>query len=169
MNYTLMPSLEHIALVKVATTLWNQDDIRALIEKFYSEIVSGRRIREKWQVIEDKVVEKLPQLSQPEPLKSEILGFIKPIGSQILKWLEYHIKNCQLHMKLPNLCWTPEGTVDKKKTAEVLSKDENLDITRRYELACIYCLEDDIPELWNKIPKNHRIIYYKEDPIKVCQ
>ncbi|KAG8191714.1 hypothetical protein JTE90_008779 [Oedothorax gibbosus] len=54
MNYTLTLSLEHTALVKIATVLWNQDDIRALVKKFYfqSSIFSERQ--REWQVVEDK-------------------------------------------------------------------------------------------------------------------
>lgn len=170
MNYALKPSFEHMALIKIAVTLWNQDDIRALMAKFYFPLLGSER-REKWQEIEDKVIEKVLQLPQPGPLKEKILSFIRPIGLQILKWLEYHRENCYFCIKLPNeLCWTPQGTVDKKKTAGMLIKDENLDITRRYKLACIYCLENDIPELWNKIPENRRKSFYsEEDPRKVRQ
>ncbi len=172
MNYTLTPSLKHIALVKIATTLWNQDNIRALMAKFYFPLLGSER-REKWQEIEDKVVEKVPHLPQPEPLKEEILGFIKPVGLQILKWMEYHrdlLNGGYVKRNLSRLFWTPQGTVDKKKTAEILIKDESLDITKRYKLACIYCLEDDVPELWNKIPENRRKSFYsEEDPRKVRQ
>ncbi|WP_265040588.1 hypothetical protein [Wolbachia endosymbiont (group A) of Ectemnius continuus] len=162
MNYTLMPSLEHGALIRTAITSWNQSDIRALMTEFYFPLLGSER-REKWQEIEDKVIEKIPQLPQPEPLKKEILGFVKPIGLQILKWMEYHDENCYLGIDLPNeLCWTPQGAVDKKKTAEALIKDENLDITRRYRLACIYCLEDDVRELWNSMPQRKKAAFYNE-------
>ncbi|RDD35197.1 hypothetical protein Wcon_00664 [Wolbachia endosymbiont of Cylisticus convexus] len=171
MNYILKPSLEHITLVKIAITLWNQDDIRALTARFYfrSLILSERR--KEWQVVEDRVIEKIPGLLLPGPLEKKVLNFIKPIGLEILKWREYHDQNSYLGIDLPNeLCWTSQGTVDQKKTAEVLIKDENLDITIRYRLACIYCLEDDIRELWNKIPENRRKSFYsEEDPRKVRQ
>lgn len=171
MNYILKPSLEHITLVKIAITLWNQDDIRALTARFYfrSLILSERR--KEWQIVEDRVIEKIPGLLLPGPLEKKVLNFIKPIGLEILKWREYHDQNFYLGIDLPNeLCWTSQGTVDQKKTAEVLIKDENLDITIRYRLACIYCLEDDIRELWNKIPENRRKSFYsEEDPRKVRQ
>ncbi|WP_353274478.1 hypothetical protein [Wolbachia endosymbiont (group A) of Ennomos erosarius] len=163
MNYTFTPSLERMTLVKIATMLWNQDDTRALTARFYfrSLILSERQ--KEWQEIEDKVIEKVPELLLPEPLNKKVLNFIKPIGLEILKWREYHDQNSYLGIDLPNeLYWTPQGTVDKKKTAEVLIKDESLDITRRYRLACIYYLEDDILQLWNKIPENRRKSFYSE-------
>lgn len=33
----------------------------------------------------------------------------------------------------------------------MLVKKQNVDISMRYKLACIYCLEDDIPELWDRL------------------
>ncbi|WP_419215007.1 hypothetical protein [Wolbachia endosymbiont of Rhagoletis cingulata] len=174
MNYTLMPSLEHMAFIRIATTLWNQDDIGALTAKFYfrSLILSERR--REWQTIEDEVIGKVPGLLLPESMKKRALYFIKPIGLEILKWKEYHEDLLSdrrfVRKNLNRLCWTPQGTVDKKKTAEVLIKDENLDITKRYKLACIYCLENDILELWNKMPESRRKSFYnEEDPRYVNQ
>ncbi|XP_067130146.1 uncharacterized protein [Centruroides vittatus] len=164
MNYTLTPQLKHIALVKIATTLWNQDDIRALMAKFYFPLLDSE-IREKWQEIEDKVIERVSQLSQPEPLKKEILGFIKPIGLQILKWIEYHrnfLTGSYVKKNLSRLFWTRQGTVDKKKTAEALIKNESIDITSCYRLACIYCLEGDVRELWDSMPERKKTAFYND-------
>ncbi|KAG8192653.1 hypothetical protein JTE90_009684 [Oedothorax gibbosus] len=66
--------------------------------------------------------------------------------------------------------WTPQGTIDKKKTAEALIKDESLDITKRYKLACIYCLKSDVDGLWNNIPEDQKKSFYSEkDPGDVRQ
>ncbi|KAL7634704.1 UNVERIFIED_CONTAM: hypothetical protein RMT77_015081 [Armadillidium vulgare] len=170
-SYILRPSLEHITLVKIAITLWKQYDIRALTARFYfRSTILSERLKE-WQVVEDKVIEKIPELLLPGPLKKKVLDFIKPIGLEMIKWREYYDQNSYLGIDLPNeLCWNSQGTIDQKRTAEVLIKDGNLDINIRYRLACIYCLENDIRELWNKIPENHRKSFYsEEDPSEVRQ
>lgn len=158
MNYILKPSLEHITLVKIAAILWNLPDVRALMMKFCLPLQPCEESpsRKKWQAVEEIVIEKVSKLPQPRHLQEKVLGLVKPIGLQILKWIEYHCKNF-LGVNLPNeFCWMAQGTLDKKKTAGVLIKDEQMDITERYNLACIYCLEEDIPKLWNKIPENRR-------------
>lgn len=184
MNFILKPSLEHIALVKVSAVLWNQPDIRALMVKFSNFPLfphvddehcfmpdSERKII--WQKIEDKVTEKMTQLTIPISLKDKMLGYIQSVGLQILRWMEVHHRKrkCCVNLDLPNeFCWTSQGIIDKKKTAEMFIRDHSIDVTTRYKLACIYCLEDDILELWNELSENDRKYFYNEhDPSKVPQ
>lgn len=168
MDYILKPSTEKQELVKKAIELWNQDDIRDLIKKFYFLLFDGNKQKE-WQKIEDKVAEKVSQLVLTESLKEKILGFIKPIGLQIIKWRKYHEDFLSARKFIRNsinkIYWTPEGTIDKKKTAQELVKDEGLDVVQLYKLACIYCLEDEIKELWEQVPKRtQEYIYNKGQP-----
>lgn len=154
MNFVLKPSLEHIALVKIVVSLWNQNDVMTLMVNLRSPLC----IRdEEWQKIEDRVIEKVPQLLLPELLKETLISFVKPIGLQIFKWMQHVCKVFDLHVDLVAvLCWTSQGTIDRKKTAEVLITYENLDILKRFIFASIYCLEDSILELWKKMPQNLR-------------
>ena len=150
MNYIVKPSLEHIALVKTASTLWIQSDIRLLI-KFNFSLVGADQFRE-WQKIENRVTNRVSQLPLPEVSKEKIIAFIKPIGLEILKWMEYHCIG-YIQVDLPtDFSWKAQGTIDRKKTAEMLIKNKNLDICKRYKLACVYCLENEISVLWNEIP-----------------
>lgn len=55
--------------------------------------------------------------------------------------------------------WTPQGIIDEKKTAKLLIKDDSIDITTLYKMSCVYCLEDDIPKLWNKVPEDRKKIF----------
>lgn len=170
MNYILKPSLEHIALVKLATTLWNPHDIRDLMTKFCIPLHNSE-LRKKWQKIEDIILEKVSQLPLPELLKKKTLDFIRHIGFQILNWVEYHRDKFGFNIGIPDeFYWLPRGAVDKKKMAEVLIRDEDIDITTRYKLACNYCLEKNIPELWDRIPEDRKMFFYnEEDPLYVLQ
>lgn len=162
MKYILKPTLEDIALVKVVVILWNQDDIRALLNELSFPLSVSDRT-EKWQDIEFKVILKVLQLPQPKLLTKKMLGFISPIGTQILNWMKHHADRF-FNIKLPNeLCWTPQGTVDRKRTAEMLVKDDNLDIITRYKLACVYCLEDCVSEMWNELPQRKKESFYNEN------
>ncbi|GFY52557.1 ANK_REP_REGION domain-containing protein [Trichonephila inaurata madagascariensis] len=50
------------------------------------------------------------------------------------------------------LHWTLLGIIDVKKTAKAVISDEHLLITRRYKIACTYCLKDEIQMLWRELP-----------------
>lgn len=170
MNYILKPSLEHIAIVKVATTLWNPHDIRNLMAQFCIPLHT-RQLRKKWPKIEGIILGKVSQLPLPELLKKKTLSFIRHIGIEILNWIEYHCDKLGFNIGIPDVFyWIPRGAVDKQKTAEVLIRDEGIGITTRYKLACTYCLEESIPDLWNKIPEDCKMHFYsEEDPIYVMQ
>ena len=156
MKFVPEPSLEHFALVKIVIALWNRSDVRCSIAKFSFRLPVWNRLEE-WQNIEVRVMEKVPRLPLPKFLNERIKSFVRPIGIQILKWIEYHREDHYIQINLPaEICWTPQGTIDKRKTAEILVKEEKLDITIRYNLACIYCLENNISELWSKVPKSFR-------------
>ena len=125
MNFTLMPSLEYFALAKVAILLWNEKGIRIHFIQKNPVTVSGIPIlrnhrRKEWQKIEEKVIENASQLLLPEFLKQKMINFIYPIGVQILNWVEYHNENPYFGIDLPDeFCWTPQGTIDLKRTAEM--------------------------------------------------
>lgn len=162
MNFILKPSLEHIALVKVVVRLWNQDDIKDLISKFCFPFC-GSELKDEWPKIEDRVKEKVIQLPLPVLLKDKTLSFIKPIGFKILRWLKHH-GDAFSYIDLPHeFQWTPQGTIDEKKTAQMLIKDVSIDITTRYKISCIYCLENDILNLWNKVPEDSKKSLYWEE------
>ncbi|GFR11651.1 ANK_REP_REGION domain-containing protein [Trichonephila clavata] len=170
MNYTFVPSPEHKTLVEAAIKLWNEDDVRSLVSRFYFPLILSKRMSE-WQKIENKVVEKVSKLPLAKPLKEKLLCFIRPVGLQILTWVDFHDNRFSFVTMLPDeFFWTPQGTIDKKKTAEALIKDESLDITKRYKLACIYCLKSDVDGLWNNIPEDQKKSFYSEkDPGDVRQ
>ncbi|GIX99037.1 uncharacterized protein CDAR_519011 [Caerostris darwini] len=102
------------------------------------------------------------------------ITLIPPVGSEILKWKYFHDEF--LNKKLfeffltRKLCWTSLGTIDYKKTAELLVRGPELDLVKRYKLACVYCLRDDIQSLWESLSeKDQNLFYNEEDANKVGQ
>lgn len=159
MNYILMPSLEHIALLKIVITLWNRDYIQDLVSQFYFTPLIISETRKEWKKIEDKVSEKIQELPLPKLLKKQLPNFVEAIGWQILTWKKCYrnlLGESYVTIYLRKLCWTLQGTVDKKKTVEILIKDESLHICKRYMLACTFCLEDYIYILWEQLKEPYK-------------
>lgn len=170
-----LPSLEDIALFKIAASLWNQYGIRDLLDEIFTNLPTFQDnydvIKGRYLEIENEVLENMMQLTMPTCFKEKILGYIQTIHLQIFMWMQYHLSYCDLDLGLPNeLSWTSYGTIDKKKTAEVLISDDSIDVATRYKLACIYCLEDDIRKLWDEIPDSQKKLFYSvKDPYTVFQ
>ncbi|GIX83527.1 uncharacterized protein CEXT_770661 [Caerostris extrusa] len=55
--------------------------------------------------------------------------------------------------------WTSYGTVDLVRSAKVFIRDESLYVEHRFRLACDYCLEDDIPEIWAEVFENSSLYF----------
>ncbi|GBM48026.1 hypothetical protein AVEN_34356-1 [Araneus ventricosus] len=71
--------------------------------------------------------------------------------SSIYRWSE---------QKFTLICRS-EGTIDRTKTAEKIVRDENVDIKTRFQIACIYCLEDSVQSLWTTLDVNSETEEYE--------
>lgn len=155
-NCNLMFPLERMTLVVLAASLWNNASVRNLISKF-NFVRDWHELVERWVLIEFKVLEKAKLISLPNGLKSKLLVIIKPIGFEILTWMDFHVRCCGSGFVHPGeFCWSSAGTIDRKATAQMLLQNQTLDVKIRYALACIYCLQDDIPLLWQELDESYR-------------
>ncbi|GIY99757.1 uncharacterized protein CEXT_646871 [Caerostris extrusa] len=174
-NYNIMPSLKHMAFRTITATMWNQKDIKQLATEFCFQSMNGKTKNQLWHtVVEDTVKQNVRKLYMPESLISEVIKLVKPIGLEISKWIKFHISFLDdaqfVILILDKLSCTSLGTVNYKKTAEFIVRDEQLDLVKRYKLACVYCLESDIPALWEQLPRSDkRRFYCKDNPSKHIQ
>ncbi|GFQ77807.1 hypothetical protein TNCT_9341 [Trichonephila clavata] len=95
-------------------------------------------------------------------LKILLSSLVKPIGGRI----KYVIRKIYGDENLPNhfmsmISWTILVIIDEKKTAEAIIKDENLPLSKRYEISCTYCMHAEIPMLWHKLPQKNKSDYLK--------
>ncbi|GBM87465.1 hypothetical protein AVEN_9562-1 [Araneus ventricosus] len=166
LKYVLLLSLKEMALRRVAVILWSDSDILASISKFRTSWFSNEESEKEWrEIIEHNVKDKMLKLELPKSLTKQMIDIVRRIGLQIRRWKECqedYLRNDGEAIILPNsakLCWTTAGTIDYRKTAEELVRCDMLDLVQRYKLACINCLEDYIPLLWEELPEEMKVIY----------
>ncbi|GBN22952.1 hypothetical protein AVEN_115943-1 [Araneus ventricosus] len=154
LSNVLMLSLKEISLRRVAVILWNQHDILASIDSFDAE---------------DAVKDNISKLDLPPLLMEKIKYLVEPVGSDLHNWKWFHetylsttSERFNVHI-LEYLCWTVLGTVDYRKTAEKLIRCKMLDIVKSYKLACLYCLDDCIPVLWENLTEESKRYFYEEE------
>ncbi|XP_035228170.1 uncharacterized protein LOC118200323 [Stegodyphus dumicola] len=149
MEFILRPSLCRRSAISAIVALWNQKDIRCHILNY--EWSSDINKKAQWRFIEDKVIENILILPITQFAKQSLLDLVQLIGSHIFQWKEFHLF---LNINLPDsFCWTPYGTIDAKKTAEKLLKDENLSFVVHFRLACVYCIDSYIYSLWPQVQR----------------
>ncbi|GBL90444.1 hypothetical protein AVEN_180284-1 [Araneus ventricosus] len=166
----LLLSLKEMALRRVAVLLWSDSDISASILKFpfygYGNKEWEKILRE---TILDKVVDKASKLQLPKSLTKQMIDIVLAIGVEIRRWKDMHYDIFSIlfeDINLPvweKLCWTTGGTIDDRKTAEALVRCNVLDVETRFQLACLYCLEDYIPLLWEELPGEMKDLYQNEN------
>lgn len=135
--------LRHIASIKVAISLWNQ-------------IHTLRQGRDTWQEIEDEIKQNTGLLRLPRLLERELKCFIHPIRTEIVNWIIDEDNNPIFTAFIDRFCWTTRGAIDKKKTAEMFVRNEELCAADRYKLACKYSIESEIKKLWSTVPESER-------------
>ncbi|GFV46385.1 uncharacterized protein TNCV_3232741 [Trichonephila clavipes] len=168
MHYEV-PGLRFMALHKIAVTLWCSNDAVYMFRQFY-RLPPRKRKEKAWENVENTVVRKANNIKSKytfaENFETELLDAVKMVGYYIWNMKQYIDEGNFIPTGYPKiLCWTPHGTIDTGKSIAIVLKDERFSINRRYKLACIYCLQDDIRALWGQI--SLREFFYKEIPNEI--
>lgn len=110
-RFPQIPSLTELALLRIAISLWDQDDIRKLVAayEFSSRKFTDRE--QQWKkIIESRVKDKVSELAIPESLKNNLFGTIENVSCQILLWK--HCPNTIYYVSgLKKLSWTIHGSI----------------------------------------------------------
>ncbi|XP_055925291.1 uncharacterized protein LOC129957148 [Argiope bruennichi] len=151
-------SLGEMALRMVLSNSWHDFDILTSLQSIQFRSIYDGKFEDVCQPFVDQIKEKVYGLGLPESLKQKTTHLFKPLLLDILEWKVFHERfffNSGGHFDvsiLEQMCWTSVGSVDYQKTAEKLARVETLDVVKRYELTCLYCLLDYIPILWEELP-----------------
>ncbi|KAF8793067.1 hypothetical protein HNY73_004595 [Argiope bruennichi] len=149
-----MPTLSHLALVKVAIALYNDFGVETL-EAVFTDIQHGNsqaceQEKQKNQEMNYKRAKK-SLLFIPPHLRKSVLRAIHGLQFAVSHWQIHHTRSLQLKDGEYTILWRCDGTVDTIKTFEKLVLDKNIDIRKRFEIACMQCLEKQLPILWKEM------------------
>ncbi|GFW58545.1 ANK_REP_REGION domain-containing protein [Trichonephila clavipes] len=155
-----VPLLKFLTATRTVRILWSEYNVQNSVAKYF---FLGDRSHVKWNSIEEGLELKIKNdLILPKELKIILSSLVKPIGGRIKNVIR------QIYGKafLPNnfmsmISWTILGIIDKKKTAEAVIKDEDLPFSMRYEIACTYCMYDQLPMLCSKLHKKNKNCHSK--------
>ncbi|GBM34731.1 hypothetical protein AVEN_208891-1 [Araneus ventricosus] len=159
-----------MAIGRLAAALFKESNILASITNFHGEYPLSV---EDWrETVEDKLTDEISKLGLPKSLTKLVNDTAKPMGRQVESWKQFHEKYLhdshgeEIHFDIPileKLLWTAAGAVDYRKTAEELIRSDDIDIVKRYKLACLYCMEDYIRLFWKELPKENKKYFFGEE------
>ncbi|GFV14649.1 uncharacterized protein TNCV_2586221 [Trichonephila clavipes] len=148
MNF--VPSLEHLALIRVGIFIYQTPEFEKLKEKYRrnNKFVSSLPL--------EKLIQKVTSNSEvPIPIIGKLLEIIEPLSNEIESWrtamLDFGIHQ-QLH-----ICLTSSGSIDRIETAKKFVRSEDQNVVQRFALACNFWLTDDVLKMWNKASVDERM------------
>ncbi|GFU20733.1 uncharacterized protein NPIL_393181 [Nephila pilipes] len=145
MNFVL--SLEHIALVKVAVTIYNHPDFRDILRNCNRHLCEGLCCLDKR---EQFIKKKIPYYTLPVVLLPNLLSVIQSLHCEFQAWEDFHSSNFGYDFsQLNNICWNFLGAIDYEETAKRLVHSEDFILSQRFSVACCYWLTNDVLRLWN--------------------
>ncbi|GBN06465.1 hypothetical protein AVEN_177223-1 [Araneus ventricosus] len=87
-------------------------------------------------------------LLMPGRLRKLVLEAVHGLSYEVRSWRMDH---AFIGKKKRTVHWRSDGTIDRIKTAQQLVLDESLSIRKRFEVACVYCLEESVRTLWTEM------------------
>ncbi|GBO18902.1 hypothetical protein AVEN_141744-1 [Araneus ventricosus] len=161
-----IPTLTHLALVKIAIPLHNEFGIGRMNEAF-NRIELGNST-ESEQDSEDPELIRYQRavkylLLIPPCLRKRVLEAVHGLEYGICQWRADYSKILQVEDAEFIFYWRCDGTIDRMKTAQQLVQNANIDISQRFNLACTYCLEESIKTLWAEMVASGEAVNFKID------
>ncbi|GFY53538.1 hypothetical protein TNIN_135151 [Trichonephila inaurata madagascariensis] len=140
-----MLTFKEIVLVKLAAEFMNDLDTRKIIKYSIYKI---------WSEVIKKVIS---SLCIPFTLKKDIFAMVKHILTKVHNWMVDHnrifTKKQEDSIKF---CFKVDGEVDRVKTADLLIHSEELDVQRRFVLACQYWTSWDVLAFFKNLQESAR-------------
>ncbi|XP_065213561.1 uncharacterized protein LOC135840799 [Planococcus citri] len=140
------PPLKEIAAITIALQLWRQE-----IYLYYIKNASGQ------PNLEQDIVSSDPLPRIPATIISFIKIYIRRLGLSIKQWLDDHRKFQQnifgneILNDFIDFVGDFDGSIHYVRTARRLVRCEQIDKIFRFKLACWYCFEDDIVQIWPSV------------------
>ncbi|GFT46298.1 hypothetical protein NPIL_579721 [Nephila pilipes] len=148
MTANILPTLQHLAGVKVAVALYTNPELIAIEMKlnWFS-----------WNFIHEQYArEKVSYCALPEMLQEKVVSIMKTLSSERNKWLLYHGEFFGYDIYKINNLWNSLGVIDRFETAKRLVECEDLKLKDRFKFACYYGIRKKVKQLWKKLSLKER-------------
>ncbi|XP_065213601.1 uncharacterized protein LOC135840818 isoform X8 [Planococcus citri] len=138
------PALKEIVSISIAVQLWRQEINSHRIKNILDKLDLGKNI--------------LPSSSMSSVQFAElsmIEKYIKQVGLAIQQWLGHHFNrdlfNKEIFNDFIDFVGDFDGSIHYVRTARRIVQCAKLDEILRFKIACTYCFEDDILQIWPSV------------------
>ncbi|GBM14343.1 hypothetical protein AVEN_55338-1 [Araneus ventricosus] len=156
-----IPTLFHMSLAMVAVRFYNEFGLETLKKAFLEmESRNGPNLRSRVRPnLRSRIRETL--LFIPPILRRRLPAAVERVESEISHWIYHHQYVDRFDHEKCTFFWKSDGTIDRIKTAQEISRNRNVDIRARFEIACMYCLANEVQVLWAAMQANRETKKYE--------
>ncbi|GFY68848.1 uncharacterized protein TNIN_432181 [Trichonephila inaurata madagascariensis] len=159
-----IPSLKHLASVKIALAVHTHPEVMEFEKKFNSPACCYPR-GELWVQFFKKRVSRCPLSLE---LQENVITFIKSLISELSLWRKNHSEMLIFDPYSINPVWNSFGLIDTLRTAVELVNCKGLHFEQRFTLACYYWLTKEMLQIWkNASPQEKEILIQNVDTSKI--
>ncbi|GIY73291.1 hypothetical protein CEXT_632652, partial [Caerostris extrusa] len=152
-------SLQHSTLFVISLKMCNVPEIYALIKELDYNL--HKNDLGKWEILSGKATRIISAFGIVQELEEKILAVLRAITIEISKWRYDHWKILSPEINLSIVCWKSEGIIDRLSTAISIINCTDLDIKKKFVLACYYSLENCILGLWDTMSSVNQDLVYE--------
>ncbi|XP_065218657.1 uncharacterized protein LOC135844396 isoform X9 [Planococcus citri] len=161
---TTAPKLEKMASASVAIALWNHATVAI------PGMISNH---DKWRASLKKRVPKwVETLPLPKSLATRIVKYFNRMEFSFgVQWTTYFSQivffddddddddenESDFYQHISYIAWYPNGNVNSVETARNLLKSNVLTVGKKFRLACMFCLHEDIAKIWSAVEYDHQV------------
>lgn len=117
MTLTIDLNLQRVAMISIATSLWEASHVKQEIKDFFKNTKYEPAPRyQGWYIIARKVLQNLDSLALSKIISRDLEKIIVAIGEKIYDWTEYVMLKLSLPFSFAEkIYWTCYGTIDELK------------------------------------------------------
>ncbi|GFY60260.1 uncharacterized protein TNIN_500181 [Trichonephila inaurata madagascariensis] len=153
MLVTIVPSLQHLAIVKIAVCVYTSPEVRKF-EKNMMGCFGFSEIHEREWI--SFIRERVSHCALQEKFQKKVIDFMKPLSLELCLWHTHLNKMFVFHAPTITPVWNSAGTIDQLRTARKLVHCQDLPFLERFSLACHFWMTDDVLEIWKETPLQER-------------
>ncbi|GFT29333.1 hypothetical protein NPIL_475081 [Nephila pilipes] len=145
-------SLEWLAATKIATLVYSDIELSEHIKPRGEYFVSADL-----EKLDPILKKKVWSLDLPLLIKKKITFQMRQLKREIENWYCDHKLMFKKDLFRPiKFVWKGNGKIDRLKTARSLIECQSSDISKRFQLACVYWLEEETKKLWDEMNETAR-------------
>lgn len=157
-------NLQRMAMHRIALSFWGTDEVKTKMKEYFCKNKKVKSVAE-WLNLTKYVISLAKEYGSKLPAKmfGELICIVRDVGLRLYGWFRYLQKSSMMsirsqsdlynHYFKDKVVWTHYGTIDEIKILEKWGMSPGIPLVRVYNMACLFCLQDEIEEIWRGISK----------------